>query len=1362
MKNRCTKTIGVFFLVNLFFSSGVWSFGQNPAQDDVVLSTPFLESFDEESYVVKDSMLSERWVLCDSAGNRISWKKGASLFRIGKNKSDGYLEVRDSYFGVSYLRSNPLWIEEGKAYLSFFCQSKELLGTTETDSYLLYGKTDIPEQMDTLGCIEKYSENWEHKVFPFESDGGIYYFAFVSARTYVGYRIDALEISSGEFSPHPVLTVVNMELPPSGCGLDTVDINVKVGNMGTEDAEGFVFACMRNGMETRIFMPDTIKVGTVGKELVLNDVPLEKGKNRIGLGFPELMGIGKENMIFNHEPLYPPHRIRLDREEMYVAEGKAEFLGNGELYSNWIDNKFVSTCFYLEKDVEYGISFLFKGGGIIGGDRLLTVPFHVSVGNSASDYESWEKIWDSTFISLQYQPGEASFSVEEDGLYAFCFSEATMNTVDFYLKDIVIDKKGNMDSYDLGFLSDNSIKLPYSSCGLDHVEIGFRVCNYKSDLNGFSAWYSVNGKDTVEQFFYEKLSKGGMYDFLFSEIAELDTGMNNVTVGLEVYGDIDCKNNVQSMVRYNHQPKHVPHTIDMAKGEMGLSIGENAGEWHIGQLNTGEYFIDGSNELVGFSSVCFDLSSDKEYRIEFEYLGGGLFASGNAYYDNCYVKLVPVGESYENGKEIWRENEVLTYDWLEAESTFSVEENGLYSFVFGLDKSTRGGFSYKNIRVSEVLDYDIRMEFHSQIPSIVPVAQLGIPRKSFADIRNMGKVQSVPVSVKAELGDQTVGMVSTNVVSFTRQELSLNMGNLRVGDTGYVKVEASVIGHEAEDLNMDQSYRGSFVVTDSVMSYYDSDSIFGSSFFSNASIVVNGPSGFALPYFLVSDTLTSVSIGWGGIDSNIVLPNPQLRIYPCEPISGKVIGEPILQQDIKRGYSQGWAVYDIPDMILDGCFLIGVYQMDMQPLGLSFDLRKDGYHYIHYILLNDSVRRDDVLGFPAIRLNLGSAGEVLVKNDIAMESMENPYFHTGAFGSAETIAVVVKNNAPNRYEGIKVRCMVNGTELTPASVDIEPYLSSIAEFTADLSSPNTKYMLTAWVELEGDENPSNDTIRFELTTVGALDPYVMDFEYCEDFSIDVLQGGWKTIDIDKSPNYGWQFVSFPHAYESYGFMAFNPVKTQPSIVEDFGMYPYQGRRFGASFASTSGDAEDWLVSPKLKMPEKGAKVSFYVKSLSKDYGYDQYKLFVSATDDNILSFKQIGGLREAPDWEWQYVEQDWGEYDGQEIYVAIQRVQENGYGFVLMIDDIRISKPGASVQRTDISESLSLYPNPAKEKVRLMASLPMIRLQVYDLMGRMVLDRDLGTDCSEYEWNVSSWLPGLYFLNVQTPSGSGRLKLVVK
>lgn len=234
--------------------------------------------------------------------------------------------------------------------------------------------------------------------------------------------------------------------------------------------------------------------------------------------------------------------------------------------------------------------------------------------------------------------------------------------------------------------------------------------------------------------------------------------------------------------------------------------------------------------------------------------------------------------------------------------------------------------------------------------------------------------------------------------------------------------------------------------------------------------------------------------------------------------------------------------------------------------------------------------------------------------------------------------------------------------------------------TADFSQEDTyetePYMLAEVivepvnlkVESVGD---SRTSVLFSWNTT---EPIEEDFEQCEDFAINPAGSvDWSYVDGDGCYTYGFSNISFEGMTEKMAFIAFNPSQIEVPEASAEALKPHSGQKYLASFVAfdaANGRNDDWLISPELAFARDFA-VSFYAKSF---VGVDMFSVGYSTvenptTDDFTWIAEDVATTTE------------WTEYSYTvpvaAKHVAIRNVSFEGdgsesYGFILMIDDVRI------------------------------------------------------------------------------------------
>jgi hypothetical protein len=84
------------------------------------------------------------------------------------------------------------------------------------------------------------------------------------------------------------------------------------------------------------------------------------------------------------------------------------------------------------------------------------------------------------------------------------------------------------------------------------------------------------------------------------------------------------------------------------------------------------------------------------------------------------------------------------------------------------------------------------------------------------------------------------------------------------------------------------------------------------------------------------------------------------------------------------------------------------------------------------------------------------------------------------------------------------------------------------------------------------------------------------------------------------------------------------------------------------------------------------------------------------------------------------------------------------------IDNFRFLKKGTGIENVTLSSPIKLYPNPAND--RLFVKFPYSgQLTVYDVFGKQILFSDISEGITNL--NIGNYVPGIYFVNINTTAG---------
>ena len=941
-----------------------------------------------------------------------------------------------------------------------------------------------------------------------------------------------------------------------------------------------------------------------------------------------------------------------------------------------------------------------------------------------------------------------ALDIAEAGNYYFAFhAYSDANMFGITIDNVEINQGTYVGTPDVAI---SEILLPVSACDLSATTpLQVRVANYgRADITTMKLTYVLDGGTPVEQEFGALPMQEDTL-LTFTQTMDLSAiGKHVVEVEAEILtsagnDEENLENNTAKDSLINFEPMPAPFVTDFSVPEQAANW---TGDWSY-DAATGGYIAALADPLI---SRCVILEEGASYRFTMEYTAGMSFF-GMDFPETFYIVYGISGTDVTTWDTLWSEPEAYEESFVSGDASFVCEAAGNYAF--GVLSS--GYLWISEISVAEITDYDVRINSYAlPLARLVPVEHVNGEMTVNVEVQNRG---ALAVSAKVDvlngeevLGTATVELPEADAVATA--EIDFTLSGFEVDDEFTLTFRASVVDHADEDLTADNEMQKTVVVSQDEMAY---DNVTDAMFADPSSWAIGSDSRLAagIPFTLaVQDTLTEIAIGWGApADEDVTL-----TIHKWDATT-QILGALVYETTGTAGNESQFVRYETPGLLLDP----GDYMISEASAGyiLMADGSEEG---ILYVTSAEPPIAQSGLGYPAIRAIFGSDA-VLKAKDAEATEIVSPR-GDGLFAANQEVVVKVTNLG---YEEVTVPVVlqVNKEEpIGPQTVTLEPYASGEVTFSADMSAPSTQYVLTAITRLEGDEDASNDTVTKVVNSVDPADPYEMNFEACQDWATEGFNPAWTSVDVDGNILGGWTSFDYPLFQQAAGFVVFNPDLMTPSLLEYAGdaVAPHSGDRYGASiFAYEGGANDDWLISPQLTLPAENAKMSFYVKSYSGDYGLEQYNVYVSGTDAELESFIQIGETREAPAEEWTLVEIDLNEYAGKAVYLAIQCVSNDV--FMFMIDDILVSKPVGNEGGARVDAQLSLYPNPAEEMVRILSTDARIHhVTILNLSGAKVYESASSLNQTEFRYNVSALNAGIYFARVKTDQGTAVLKFVVR
>ena len=1166
-----------------------------------------------------------------------------------------------------------------------------------------------------------------------------------------------------QYVPGIDVAVKSIEAPVSGESLTSSEkVRVVVENRGAQDLSGISLSYTVNGKNpVTELVEETLAAGqSMAYDFKsLADLSLKGVFYTIEVAATVFGDVAEENdtmrtVVFHEGPIQPPFICNFDMEsdmdlwnilnpDNDVTWQWNEVGSNVEILYDFNNplNDYLVTKYPVH--LKPGTAYI-----VFDYNAYATYPESMAVlyGQSAEPVEMAEIGRMEGFVAGGNPYFLKELEIEEEGDYYFAlyaFSEALMYGI--YVDNLEIGEGRYPAHPDLELLE---VVLPGSGCDLSaESPVQIHVANRgRADILSYEMSYSVNGEKSSRQTF-GLLKTGKDTVITFAEAADLSVAGTSYEVSVTGFvlesssaEEVVLDNNRGVGITTNYEPLPLPYVTDFSDtAQTGNWISENHWYW---DPTWGGYVSDASHAPL--VSRCVVLEEGETYRFAMEYKPGATLW-GMPLPETFTIRMGLSGTDRSEWHIIWTDTGVYETEFISGDTTFLCEQAGNYAFEIS---STN--LFIKNIKVEEVLDYDLSLtSFSLPWAYRMPIDQMAGIHTAGTSVQNRG---GLPVEAKVEVWHDTVCLGSDTVImnlldEIASSQIAFRLPDLKPGDSIRLMATTWILEHADEDKTADNSRYIDVIVTDEEMGY---DRVSDEMFANADDYVIGAETELAagLVFTLIErDTLTDVAVGWGMPEDEPVW----IRVYEWNA-QDTCLGTLLYEMQGSTGTESGFVRYELPGLLLEP----GEYMIAESTAGfmLMADRGEGGF----YVLSNDKPIFQQNLGIPAIRAVFGHDAVVRAE-DVAVKSILSPD-GDGWFAANEKVEVEVQNVGYQKANA-SIGLWLNSVLVDTQAVRLEPYEIKSVVFEADLSQASTEYALMAVSRMEGDEYAGNDTAVKVVNSFAPANPYVMDFEYCQDFALSDFTPAWTTVDADGAIVGWWNNTAFALEQMTCGFVAFNPDKTEPSLLAELGdkIAPHGGKRYGASIFVYEDVNDDWLISPKLRLPSHGPKMEFYVKSFLDELGLERYNVLVSSTDNALESFSVIGSTREAPV-TWTKVEVDLSEYAGQEVYLAIQCVSEDN--FMFMIDDIKVYEPTGNEGVAGLDTGLTLYPNPADDKVWIRSTVGIRQVSILNMAGVLLYSSAENLNQAEFRYDVSTLPSGLYYARVLTDYGFSLLKFLVR
>jgi hypothetical protein len=249
---------------------------------------------------------------------------------------------------------------------------------------------------------------------------------------------------------------------------------------------------------------------------------------------------------------------------------------------------------------------------------------------------------------------------------------------------------------------------------------------------------------------------------------------------------------------------------------------------------------------------------------------------------------------------------------------------------------------------------------------------------------------------------------------------------------------------------------------------------------------------------------------------------------------------------------------------------------------------------------------------------------------------------------------------------------------------IHPGIVVVGQQTTTLDIVMTEITLPPLNVQAQIETPSTVAVTWDNPTGGGPGSTLSDgFESYPDFAVSFTP--WVLVDVDGSPTYGIQGMSWQNQFDAQSFIIFNPNQTTPPLTS---FTAHSGEKAAVCFNSTQPPNDDWMITPLL-MPQAGDEFKFWARSYSSDDGLERIRVAISQGSTVPADFTIISGATyiEVPT-AWTEYSYDLSSYANQPIRLAINCVSHDA--FFLAIDDVSMGDaklanvtPNVNVESTE-------------------------------------------------------------------------------
>ncbi len=740
---------------------------------------------------------------------------------------------------------------------------------------------------------------------------------------------------------------------------------------------------------------------------------------------------------------------------------------------------------------------------------------------------------------------------------------------------------------------------------------------------------------------------------------EVEVSVSNV-MGEQGKPEENVDDNDGTFVTHHMGEATIPFDTDYTGGSADYS------RW--ASLNDGWNIPDNANYLVGkeinLISAALPLEAGKSYRFGTSLIAGYNLFGLIQYNSSFEIRLGEAGTPVDEWEVVAEAEDLYYEEWTEMEFDFTAPGAGNYQLaVVPTLNGSLLGMQY--INVGEILPYDLRVTAASSA-SQIPLAQ-AVPFPTNVTYVNKGTETST-FNFTVTAGDDEIGTLEVADVATGETDVVAVMNtpvNPAVGQNLELAIDAEVAGHPEANVVVPNMYP--VAITDSIFAI---DRVTEDMLTNDNAIGSSNRLGCGQLFTLnTDDVITGVQVLWAGDDADATAGYAVYKVNEDGTIDLMVEG------NIEKEAGAYVGNYSFPAVgAAAGDYLVFAFATGYQ---FSADRLADGVLYVH---TGTQVGTQAGLGNPGIRMILGE-GEPAI-DDVAAVEISKPG-ESMYVGMPQEVVALVQNVGGNNIL-TNVTLSVDGTEVESKELSLDPYQKQNVTFTAIQFDAVGTHTLTVTANLGGDTDPENNTVSKQIEVKEGEAADVLNFEACDSWSITDLNPAWTMEDRDGADTYGFQGITFPNAYGKMAYIVFAPNELEGlNEATAAALTPYEGEKFGASFAATGVANNDWLISPMFTLTSESS-LTFAAKSFTDNYGSEAFNVLVKKAGEE--EFTQVFSDDAVPT-AWTEYTVDLSAYADETVNVAIQCVSNDQ--FIFMIDDIKVNGIATGVNDVTTGKTVS-------------------------------------------------------------------------